>query len=422
MVPNHPVAIQTDENRVRYAGPLGLRDYKRLLKHISDLRQKRAAKEITLDLTQCTAAYPSPVLALCAQVLRMRELHQIDVTLLLPAREPLAEAFQNHNWAYLLDPKNFSERRRRAGTSLPATRFLSSADQRNLVTRMVERMMRTLGGFSRSDLSTVEWALGEITDNVINHSQSSIGGIAQLITYRSKRELRYVVCDAGVGIPGSLRPSHPEIDSDSAALASAIREGVTRDTSLGRGFGLYGSFQISKESRSVFRIESGAARLEYDPRAGFARTHTDALPYEGTLISAGIHFSQPDILVRALRLDGSGYEPMDSIESNYEVAEQDSDSIVVAMFQEASSFTSRTAGRELRTKVGNLIRLSRHHVVILDFQGVPTVSSSFADEVFAKLRLELGAEAYGRALRLRNVAPAVAQIIQHALVQRPHSA
>ena len=77
--------------------------------------------------------------------------------------------------------------------------------------------------------------------------------------HRMSRRIEYIVVDAGIGIPRTLRQSHPDLSSDTAALERAIREGVTRDENLGQGNGLYGSYQVCSHSNGVF-ISSRVSR------------------------------------------------------------------------------------------------------------------------------------------------------------------
>lgn len=72
--------------------------------------------------------------------------------------------------------------------------------------------------------------MSEITDNVINHSASPGGGVAQLSNRSKSRKIEFAICDVGASIPKTLRPSHPEIYEDFDALSWAIREGVTLAT------------------------------------------------------------------------------------------------------------------------------------------------------------------------------------------------
>jgi hypothetical protein len=56
--------------------------------------------------------------------------------------------------------------------------------------------------------------------------------------------------------------------------------------------------------------------------------------------------------------------------------------------------------------------------VIVDFRDIKLVSSSFADEVFGKLFIELGPLEFSAKLELKNIDPIVKLLIDRAIVQR----
>jgi anti-sigma regulatory factor (Ser/Thr protein kinase) len=120
-------------------------------------------------------------------------------------------------------------------------------------------MLSTVQGISRSNLKAVEWALNEVTDNVLNHSDSIDGGFVQLSYKRNsaRQSVEIVVCDSGIGIPKSLRGTFPEIKDDAEALEKSVQEGVTRNTVTNQGNGLYGSFEISRVSKGKFSLIAG---------------------------------------------------------------------------------------------------------------------------------------------------------------------
>ena len=60
----------------------------------------------------------------------------------------------------------------------------------------------------------------------------------------------------------------------------------------------------------------------------------------------------------------------------------------------AKSFGSRVGGQHVRIQIENLLR-DRDHIV-LDFDGVGVISSSFADEVFGRLFVDMGFRAFTR--------------------------
>jgi hypothetical protein len=56
--------------------------------------------------------------------------------------------------------------------------------------------------------------------------------------------------------------------------------------------------------------------------------------------------------------------------------------------------------------------------IIIDFLNVPLVSSSFADEVFGKLFLELGPVTFAQRFEFRNLPSIVRQLMDKAIAQR----
>lgn len=89
-----------------------------------------------------------------------------------------------------------------------------------------------------STLANIEMCLGEIFNNINDHSMEEIGCIyAQY--YPNKHLLTFCIADFGVGIPHNIRKLHPEL-GDADALELAIKEGfTTKTTPRNLGAGLY---------------------------------------------------------------------------------------------------------------------------------------------------------------------------------------
>ncbi len=334
----------------------------------------------------------------------------------LPQKIELARLFRNANWAHFLAPDENPPSEFKGFTQVPATHFTNDIEQRQAVNRILNGILGAIPDLDRRELSALEWSVNEITDNVLVHSRSPIGGLIQVSTFqRANKRIEYVVADAGVGIPGTLRPAHPELTSDAAALEKAIREGVTRDSDLGQGNGLYGSYQICSHSMGSFHLESGYGKLTFTDRLGL-RVTTERAPFNGTLVVAQINFSDPRLLAEALRFGGRQYIPMDFVEQTYE--QHDRDEALFVMKNETTSFGSRIAGTPVRNKLMNLVRMCPGQRIIIDFADIPLVSSSFADEVLGKLFTELGPMTFAQRFEFRNVASTVQQLMDKAITQR----
>lgn len=406
--------LVTRDNVVSINGPLGMPNYCRVLAAIHDRTKARGYGEIELDFSDCEAAFAGPMLALCARVGSLRS-EGIECKLVLPKDDSLSKLFVNANWANLIDPSNHRPSRFKGTSQVPAIHFISAEDQSTAVNQIINTLLSSLSDFSRGDLAAIEWSVNEITDNVINHSESSTGGYVQLSTLKKRNIVEYVVADAGIGIPNSLRKSFPELTSDTAALDRAIREGVTRDKTIGQGNGLFGSFEICWKSEGYFDADSGYGRLNLSDNRRM-RIRQDKIPYQGTLIVAGIDYSKRDVLKEALRFGDKPYTPVDYIETHYE--SKDRQRIVFIMKNEASSFGSRVAAKPVKAKLETLGTMCPHQKIFIDFAGIPVISSSFADEVFGRLFVDLGPVTFTQKFEIVNIVETVQSLIDLAIRKR----
>jgi anti-sigma regulatory factor (Ser/Thr protein kinase) len=329
----------------------------------------------------------------------------------------LSNLFKNTNWGHFLDPKRFDPSTFRGHSRIPATQYLTPEEQQTAVNRIVNVMLGALPDLERSDFSAFEWAVNEITDNVLVHSESPIGGLVQVSMFQKKtKSVQFVVADAGIGIPTSLKQGHAEIHSDTEALDWAIREGVTRDSRIGQGNGLYGSYRVCSKSNGYFQVDSGHARLEYRPRQERLTISNQTIPYAGSLVSATIDFSNPKLLEDALQFKGVTFTPSDYLENKYEQSE--GGSVAFVLSEECQSFGSRVSGKPVRQKINNILKMTNRRPVEVDFSGIPVISSSFADEAFGKLFLQLGPVRFTQCVRFTNTMDTVEWLIDKAISQR----
>lgn len=407
--------VARDGNSINFGGEFGHADLHRPLACIHQAVNDAGYKDIVLDFSACTAAFAAPMLALCAQVMRLRA-ERVDSELVLPKSEKLAKLFRNANWAHFLEPRYHEASSFRGHTQVAATQFSSPDDQNRAVNRIVNAILGAIPDIDRSDFAALEWSINEITDNVIVHAESPIGGLVQVSTFQKNRKMvEFIVADAGLGIPSTLRSGQPEIKSDTEALDCAIREGVTRDKSLGQGNGLFGSYQICSHSGGRFQIDSGHAKLFYASNRGLSISN-ERVPVQGTLIVAQIDFSKPRLLEEALRFAGRQHHPVDFIETKYE--QYGSDELVFVLRDESRTFGSRFAGTPIRNRLINLLKMCPGQRLRIDCSGIPLVSSSFADEVFGKLFVELGPLGFMQRIVMDGVEPTVRSLIDKAISQR----
>jgi STAS-like domain of unknown function (DUF4325) len=75
------------------------------------------------------------------------------------------------------------------------------------------------------------------------------------------------------------------------------------------------------------------------------------------------------------------------------------------------------SGKRARRKIDNIL-VDKENSIMFDCSGIPLISSSFADEVFAKLFAELGPLEFMRRCSFRLVDPTVKRLIDKAIEQR----
>ena len=415
MAHEETTTISRDSNRIIIGGTLGMTDYLPYLATVYNAVHVRGYQGLILDFSQCTAAFAGPMLAICAQVLDLRS-KDIDFEVVLPHREKLGRLFKNANWAHLLDPVREKKSAFKGFTQVPATQFISDVEQSAAVNRFIDAILSSMMDLARSDFAAMEWSLNELTDNVLTHSQSAVGGLVQLTTFeRTRRRVEFAVCDAGIGIPASLGETDTEVTSDVVALDRAIREGVTKDKTLYQGNGLFGTFQVCQISRGYFQLHSGYAQLTYKYKSGM-HIRPERIPYAGVLIVAGIDCSEQGVLENALRFGGRPHTPVDFIEIKYELEE--GMRMMFRMKDETTSFGSRIAGQPVRMKLENLAKIGEREKIIIDFSDIPIISSSFADEVFGKLFVKLKPVLFMHKFDFVNISDTVRSLIDRAIAQR----
>jgi len=162
--------IYRDQNRIFFAGTFTIGD---LLASLATLHQAVQAgyERITLDFGACIAAFAGPVLAICAQAMKLRG-SDVSFEVVLPRHPELAKLFRNANWAHFLAPEQNPPSQFRGFTQVPATHFTDATEQLQAVNRIVNGILGAIPDLDRRELAALEWSVNEITDNVLVHSQS----------------------------------------------------------------------------------------------------------------------------------------------------------------------------------------------------------------------------------------------------------
>jgi anti-sigma regulatory factor (Ser/Thr protein kinase) len=406
--------LSSEGNRLFVQGELSRDDTLRLLAAMHNVVAKQGYSSFELNFGPCSRAFSAEMLAVCCKCLSYGR-DGVDIKLVLPSDPVMNRLFLNTNWAHLIDPRRHEPSRYRGYTHAPALRFADAKEQTKAVDKILDILLAAISHFRRDDIRYIEWVVNELTDNVINHARSAVGGIVQVTNIRQREQVEFSVCDSGEGIPTTLRGSNHMIRSDTEALDAAIREGVTRDKNFGQGNGLYGTWSISQKSGGQMLILSGYANLRSSLRDGL-HIREQSIPLNRTLVTAMIGYSDKFDLSDALVFSGRRHIPVDYIETHFN--EDEDGSIRFVLKTESEGFGSRSAGEPVRRKLRNVVRALGKGRAVVDFSDIVLVSSSYADEVLGKLFVELGPVEFMNKVELKNLDPLVKGLVDRAIMQR----
>jgi anti-sigma regulatory factor (Ser/Thr protein kinase) len=379
----------------------------------------RGYDQLVLDFRRSTRAYADAVLPIVCLVDHRRSRGN-RFRLELPEDPTLRQLFLNANWANFLDPAHPMLALRHP-QHLPASRYLSHTEQQEAVDSVLRIVLRSME-LRRSTITALEWSLNEITDNVLNHAKSPTGGLVQVNTFHDQHVIKFVVADAGRGIPVAMRDAFPQLRDDEA-ISEAVKTGVTSVPDSGQGNGLAGSLRIATQSLGSFKITAGKARLSVfkDGRTGRYRTQKGAAPsgyrFPGTVVMLELRTDTDFAIEDALALDQRSelVELTDIVDLRYSSGGGE---LVIRLCDEALGFGTRHAGVELRRKCQNLLNAEPGKRLVLDWAGVPLVSSSFADEAVGKLFVEMGPTDFAARVSHVNTEELVRSLFDRAVLQR----
>lgn len=138
--------------------------------------------------------------------------------------------------------------------------------------------------------------------------------------------------------------------------------------------------------------------------------------YCGTLVHWSVKVDEPDLIEKALVFTGKQHEiAFDYIDKKFAIADEFS-SIVVSQYRQDT--TTRSGGMRFRTLLENIISATASKQVEISFLGMNIVSSSFADEAFAKLVSHKGLGWYQSHISIVDAHSTIRKIIAREIDSR----
>lgn len=264
-------------------------------------------------------------------------------------------------------------------------------------------------------LNGLTWCISEVMDNVLLHSDAGHGFVMAQY-HQEKKTLAICVYDSGIGIYNSLSKSKHKPKTASDAISLAVQEGI--GDGKGQGNGLFGLYQVIAENKGSLKISSGPSSIMWKSNKEMEKSdHLRFISREfGATSVVFILKLQNTIDIQSAFSSIGGYDGFDIRIDNMIT---DDGVYLYDVFENSTGTATRESGELLRNDVINIIRRTKEKLV-LDFQGVQTVSSSFVDEFIAKLVIRLGFLKFNHFVKLINMNDDISFLIERSLYMRIH--
>lgn len=401
------------DNKIKFPSKIGssiLHDFAAAL----NLFQKRRPHDLlTFDFSGVQKPYPNGMVAIISAISYLR-INGVKMDFILPNNYDIRKLFRSTNWAFFLDTK-FEQSEHLHSKHLVTQQFKDFTDIPQIINKFMDVVLGSIQ-MPKDVVSALEWSINEICDNVINHSESKVGGFVQVITYPNQNSIAFTVADSGRGILNSLKEGIPTLRTDSQAIGEAIKAGVTRNKQFGQGNGLAGTLRISTMTGGSIDITSGSSRFYSTHNHNKTTDEDKERAYRGTVVSGQLYTNTKFSIGKALEFNGTQHIPLNIIDTRYEMA--DKDCVMLKIKEETTGAGTRNSGRQMRTKTINLINSKPGYPIYVDWEGVPIIASSFADEFMGKLFIALGPTTFSSLIRNKNMEILVQQLLDKAISQR----
>lgn len=389
--------------------PFNLTNQRLIPEVINSLKRlyfKFGHKKIMIDLQKIEKVSPYPTVPVAGYIHYFKEEYNVDFEFInVPTYLKKI---------HFLSPSDINKTSTGIGTNfLDRVWVFHSSDDVHLLVKGFLASIRKSCSVEEGILQACEWGLSEIMDNVIQHSNQSVGFVMGQIL-KDSQILKISIFDYGQGIFESLRNTVYKPRNAADAISLSIQEGVTRDKRIGQGNGMWGLFNMVNLNDGVLQITSGRGGLNFVNRTKTTESYQNMIMLspknQSTAINFDVKLTNPISIKEAL----GGYTPIDLFIENLE---DEFDRIIYKITEQASGTGTRQSGMKIRNEILNIYRTAKKPV-ILDFQGVGIIASSFADELIGKLVQDLGLFQFQAAFPMKNMNPTIQSIVQRSLSQR----
>ena len=251
--------------------------------------------EVLIDFRKCEFVWPSAVVWCASYALLVRARGR-DCELIVPENLGVATYLKSTGLFTMLKEAGVTVDDRGVGgastlqTIVPLSRFSTEFDAEQLANSALAHLT-SLGSAVPHLAPVVSENFAELAFNVVQHSQSPIGGIGliQFFDFREGPRFTIVVADGGIGIRKGLSNNptlQDRIHYDWTAIELATRERISGTGDATRGIGLYGVAEDARRGGRRLIVHSGNGVLQISENVHQDSRRTN--PYPGTLAMMSI--------------------------------------------------------------------------------------------------------------------------------------
>jgi anti-sigma regulatory factor (Ser/Thr protein kinase) len=268
----------------------------RLIRQLEPLLALNEPRPVTMDLSGLTGIGPSCLALIIAAMIKT-----VDDGLLgpgswfiEPSSPPVARYVDRMNLrALVLPPSGESEPFARG----PEEGFMSCRRFHDLaagvdVARSLADHLQERCSTDTVSRASIYLALGELTDNVVYHAATDLGGFAMCQHYKARETFEIAIVDLGIGIMQSLaaNPELPTPATGGDALDLALTPRVTSTPQRNAGLGLFVTAMLLQANGGQFYLRSGDALAM---RGAESRTEAGKVVLRGTLATLQVRTDRP---------------------------------------------------------------------------------------------------------------------------------
>jgi hypothetical protein len=280
---------------VQLSGGYDIAGIDRLVHKLAPILEVENPCRVQLDLRKVIFIAPTALALLTAALKRLLDAGLLqEGAIQMPESDGLASYLSRMDFVRTLAGNGGDDEdddRGAAAGFQPCRHFATPEDSQEVARALTAVVAEGCSTDDAADFS-IQVCLGELTENVIHHAGTDLGGVAAASGWSRSRELEVGIVDLGIGIQASLRTNdrYADIRDDVTAIRTALRQGVTSTPQRNLGIGLTITKMLLRENNGVLLVRSGTGAV----RVGAIEDQlAAAVDFPGTIVSFRARTDRP---------------------------------------------------------------------------------------------------------------------------------